>query len=363
MKKNICFLIYDFSQSGGAERMTSNLMNELNEDYIVSAVSVFKFYEENAYTIRSNIKLKYIFNHGGKISKNIFTIVSKLRYILKTNLVDYLICVDVSTSLIGILSALFTKTNVIVWDHSSAYNRDLYSKFALRLYGWFGLHCSMYYVTLTEDSKKKYMNDHRLPQSRLKVIPNWIENDVCKSHEYNFDNHSIITVGRADTVKGYENLIKVAKKVLKINPDWEWHIWGNFDTQYGKQILQLISDEDLKGKLIYRGTSKSIYEIYSQYSLYVLTSYFEGLPMTVLEAQMNNLPIVSFDCKTGPQEMIKDGVNGILVKCYDTNMMADKINYLINNKNEAIKMSKNSKIYMYKFQKKRVLQLWKKILC
>lgn len=343
--------------------MASKLMNELNGDYIVSALSVFKFYKGDAYMIHSDIYLKYIFEHGGNISRNFFTIVSKVRNFLKRNLINYLICVDVSTALIGVLSALLTKTKVITWDHSSAYNKDLYSKAPLRFYGWVGLHCSKYYVTLTEDSRKKYMTDHRLPQNRLIVIPNWIEDDVCKSHEYNFDNHSIITVGRADTVKGYENLVMVAKIVLKRNSNWEWHIWGNFGTEYGKKILQLISNEDLKGRLIYKGISKSIYDVYSQYSLYVLTSYYEGLPMTILEAQMNNLPVVSFDCKTGPHEMIIDGVNGMLVECYDINMMADKIDYIINNKEDAERMSKNSKINMYKFRKEYVYQLWKGILC
>lgn len=359
---NICFLVYDFSQSGGAERMVSKLANELSSDYKIHVVSVFKFNETNAYNLQPNIDLSYIFYGKGHISNKIIPIIRKLRHILKTNSIDYLICVDVSTALIGFFSTLLSKRKMITWDHSSAYNRDLFSKFALRIYGWFGLHFSKYYVTLTEASREKYIIDHRFVRNKLIVIPNWVEDDVCKSNVYDFDKKTILTVGRADTVKGYENLIKVAKEVLKSNVDWKWHIWGNFETEYGKHILQLIYDEGLNDKLIYKGVSKSIYNIYSQYSFYVLTSYYEGLPMVILEAQMNNLPIVAFDCMTGPREMIKDGVNGILIKCYDIDMMIKEINYLISNKNKAIEMSNNSRINMYKFEKQSIIELWKKIL-
>lgn len=359
--KQICFLVYDYSQSGGAERMTTNLTNELSCEYEISIVSVFKFFSKESYSYANNISLSYIFKSEGSILKSLPTITRYMRRYLKNNRIDYLVCVDVTTALMGVLSTAGNKTKLFVWDHSSAFNKDLYSKLNLRIYSWFGLWFSDNYITLTEQSKKEYLRIHRIKEDKVKVIPNWIDAEVCKSNIYCFENKKIITVGRADTVKGFEKLIEVAKKVLKANPEWEWHIWGNFDSEYGKNILDIIRNSDVADRLIYKGISSNIYEIYQNYSFYVLTSLYEGLPMTLLEAQMNRLPVVAFNCMTGPGEMIEDNVNGYLINCWDIDEMTSKICYLINNKDVADAFSIKSRINMNKFEKNEVIRLWREL--
>lgn len=360
--KRICFLVYDYSQSGGAERMVTNLANELNTEYKISVVSVFKFFPQESYSHKNSILLSYIFEKKGSIFRNLPFITKYLRRYLKKYRIDYLICVDVTTALMGVLSTVASNTKLLVWDHSSAFNKDLYSKLNLRIYSWFGLWFSYKYITLTEQSKQEYLRIHRIKEDKVKVIPNWIASDVCKSKTYCFENKKIITVGRADTVKGFENLIEVAKVVLKANSEWEWHIWGNFDSEYGETILEKMKDSEVSDRLIYKGISNNIYEIYQNYSFYVLTSYYEGLPMTILEAQMNRLPVIAFDCMTGPGEMVENNVNGYLIDCWDIKEMSSKICFLINNKTIADSFSAKSKINMNKFEKNEVIRCWCELL-
>lgn len=76
------------------------------------------------------------------------------------------------------------------------------------------------------------------------------------------------------------------------------------------------------------GYRSNIPDIYKDYSIFALTSRHEGFPMVLLEAISSGLPIISLDCETGPSELIKDGENGFLVKCFDVEEFAKKLNTL-----------------------------------
>ena len=106
------------------------------------------------------------------------------------------------------------------------------------------------------------------------------------------------------------------------------------------------------------GKTDNMYQKYKDYSLYVMTSRFEGFALVNIEAHYFQLPVVSFNCNCGPDEIIQDGINGFIIDCFDVESMADKINFLIENKDERVKMSNNTsldkeklniiKIYIFK---------------
>lgn len=76
------------------------------------------------------------------------------------------------------------------------------------------------------------------------------------------------------------------------------------------------------------GYRSNMPDIYKDYSIFALTSRHEGFPMVLLEAISSGLPIISLDCETGPSELIKDGENGFLVKCFDVEEFVKKLNTL-----------------------------------
>ena len=89
-----------------------------------------------------------------------------------------------------------------------------------------------------------------------------------------------------------------------------------------------------------------------------MTSYYEGLPLVLLEAQQYKLPIVSFNCPTGPSEIIRDGVNGFLVDNYDVDGMVEKISELIENEALRKSFSNNTLLDIEKFSKEKIIQQW-----
>ena len=88
-------------------------------------------------------------------------------------------------------------------------------------------------------------------------------------------------------------------------------------------IKALVEKEGLDGQLKLMGNNPNVLSLYRNYSIFVLPSYREGLPLVLLEAKANRLPIVSFNIDTGPCEMVEDGINGFLIEPYDTDKMAE----------------------------------------
>ena len=89
-----------------------------------------------------------------------------------------------------------------------------------------------------------------------------------------------------------------------------------------------------------------------------MTSRYEGLPLVLLEAKQYGLPIVSFNCPTGPSEIVIDGENGYLINDFDIEEMSNRIIELIKNEKLREDFSKNSMKDTDKFNKDKILKQW-----
>lgn len=118
----------------------------------------------------------------------------------------------------------------------------------------------------------------------------------------------------------------------------------------------------MEDNIILCGRSNDMNEVYKKASMYVMTSLQEGLPMVLLEAKSHLLPLISFDIETGPDEIIKDGVNGFLIPPYDIESMASSICELIENNKKRFIFSKNSVLDLALFDKNNILEQWESLL-
>ena len=150
-------------------------------------------------------------------------------------------------------------------------------------------------------------------------------------------------------------LVKVAEKVLPNNPDWEWHVYGDGETF--ETIKKQINSVGLEKQLILKGNVPGVCSRFCEYAIFVLPSYREGLPLVLLEAKINKLPMISFDIETGPSEII-DKENGILIEPYDCNKMAEEIQYLIDNVDYRCQLSEGTSKNLEKFDYNNILQQW-----
>ena len=170
----------------------------------------------------------------------------------------------------------------------------------------------------------------------------------------------IVSVGRLSYQKYFEKAIEVAKRILPKHPDWEWDIYGKgeeFET-----LNEMIINSGLSEQMHLRGQVNNLYERYRDYSIMVMTSRYEGFPMTLLEGSGNGLPLISFDVPTGPNEIIEDGVNGFLISAFDEEKMSEKIIMVMEDDVLRKKISLNSKELCLRFREEEIVNQWRELL-
>lgn len=138
--------------------------------------------------------------------------------------------------------------------------------------------------------------------------------------------------------------ISSAKIVSDSIPNVKFVIAG--DGEERKKIERFIKELDLEEKVILLGWRRDIPELMKIFDVFVLTSLWEGLPRVFLQAMASELPIVATSVDGAP-EVVKDGINGFLLKPKDSKGIAEKVIYLLKNKNTAKEMGKKGASFLY----------------
>ena len=121
----------------------------------------------------------------------------------------------------------------------------------------------------------------------------------------------IIGVGRLEPQKRFDLLINAFALVSKEHPGWHLDIFG--EGQQRQSLRDLIAATGLEGVASLKGTTTEIIQEYLASSIFVLPSEFEGFGIVVLEAKMAALPCIAYGHCNGPNELVRDGENGLLV--------------------------------------------------
>ncbi|MEO7923155.1 MAG: glycosyltransferase family 4 protein [Chitinophagaceae bacterium] len=191
------------------------------------------------------------------------------------------------------------------------------------------------------------------------IIPNFVENTegtVSSSH-----NKNILTVGWLIPRKGTDLLLQAAGTVLSKYPDWTWKLIGEGELK--EKVVQFIRENKLEGRLLLQSPVSSIIsEEYLHASLFVLASRYEAFPMVLLEAMSSGVPCVSFDCSSGPSDIIKHDIDGILVEKENSEKLAEAISSLIEDYTKRKKMGESAFKNMQQFSSQAIYLLWGKVL-
>ncbi len=353
--KKICFFSGDITRSGGTEKVACQIMNGLTAQYDISVISLTHSSEEMFYPLNSGIKKVALFDSNPNGIKQYFYVVKRIRKYLKTNNIDILIDIDTILDMFSATAVGGLKTKLIAWEHFN-FHETMGNKLRVPIRKHMTKHADCV-VTLTKEDRKTY-SDYFGDKLRVEQIYNPVE--ITKTQgEYNLHSKTIISVGRLAKQKGFDMLVDVADKVLKEHTDWEWIILGEGDER--ESLEKKIAQKQIDNlKLL--GRVSNVAEYMQKSAIYVMTSRYEGFPLVLIEAKANKLPVVSFSCKTGPAELVQDGVNGYLINCYDIQAMADRICELIVSPEKRVRFSNQSQDMTDILEYQTIIEQWIKII-
>lgn len=187
-------------------------------------------------------------------------------------------------------------------------------------------------VSITKEMQRMIEKKHRLKNVTTIYNPVNIEEITQRASEpisLNFD--FIIGVGQYDTnVKQFDKLIYAYSQ--SILPKKNIHLVLLGEGSLKPKLIQVAKENGIENKLHLLGYKKNPYKYIRQALFYVLSSAHEGMPMVLLESLVCGTPIVSFDCKTGPSEIIEDRKNGLLVEDQNIDKLIENMNLFLMDK-------------------------------
>lgn len=214
------------------------------------------------------------------------------------------------------------------------------------------LKCLNRFVILTQEDKQLWTE-----LDNISVIPNPLtfapqKHSSCASKQ-------VIAVGRYDRQKGFDLLIAAWGKVVSIHPAWTLRIYG--DGPLRDELQKQAAATGVQNSCSFEYPVKNIGDKYAESSLFVLSSRFEGFGLVIIEAMACGLPVVSFACPCGPQDIIKNGEDGILVEKENINALAQNINYLIENEEKRKQMGADALKNVQRYRIDNIAVLWENL--
>lgn len=355
--KRICLIDYDMSVLGGVEQVTAALSSALADRYEVHLLSICSK-GEPAYSLDPRVRYAVLQSEAGRLRSMVVRTRKLLRAYFRENRIDVALLQGTYPGLLAAFTRPGSKTKLIFCDHGALMNQWHEKKVVLMRRIASAL-CHRV-VTLTEQSREAYCKKFLLPKKKVSSISNWIDLSLPRSQRYDEASKRIVSAGRFGREKGFDQLVKAFAPVAKKHPDWKLDIFG--DGEMMPQIRQLVCELSLDNSVNLLGMRSDLAQRYGDYAMYVLPSYREGMPLVLLEAKANRLPIVSFDVQTGPGEIVRDGVDGLLVPPRDTEMLASAMCRLIEDGALRRKMSDASQTDLDRFSKETILVQWLRLI-
>lgn len=207
------------------------------------------------------------------------------------------------------------------------------------------------FVVLTNEDRGYWGN---LPN--IEVIPNAA---MHVSDTYSdVMNKRVIAVGRLDYQKGFDRLIQAWQLVQHTGrfTGWKLDIFGQGEWQ--EMLQQMIGKAGLQDTARLNRPTKQIGEEYVKSDMLVMSSNYEGFPMVMIEAMACGLPVVSFDYKCGPKDIIQSGINGLLVPNGDIQALADAMTKVMEDEAYRKMLSLNARKVVDTYSEQAVMAQW-----
>jgi len=355
--EHIAFYIGSLNK-GGAERVFINLAKYFSEKgYRVTMVTQYQAKEEFELPQGVNRVLSDLTpeEEGGRIA-NFVNRYRKLRRIFKELKADVVLSTIGKNNFMAIMANLFCKTRVVV---------SVVAEPTLEYIGPFMqlLAKTLFYladgiVFQTTDAARFFQKGLR---KKSVILKNSLNPQFMRPRFEEERQQDIVVVGRMDDNKNHKMVIDAFAKVADRYPDSRLIFYGK------GELLEFLKQRalaaGLKDRILFPGQVTDVADCIEKAYLFVLSSYLEGMPNTLIEAMALGLACISTDCPCGgPRDLIKDGVNGFLIPVGDTQALADRMELLLGDRQKTQELGRAAALLQNQYCPDKVNAEWEAYL-
>lgn len=355
-------LVIGSLRAGGAERVMSLLAGQWAEQGLSVTLVTFggpsepDFYHVDPRVERVHLDVTRIVWNPVKGANSLRQVVA-LRRALTRVAPDVVVSFIAKTNILTLIATRGTGLSVVVQDQvdPSTYRITRGRSILRRLL--YPRATSV--VAQTEAARAFYPERLR---RRIRVIPNPVPAPPPAKRDRSADapNRRIVALGRLNPQKGFDLLLRAFKDVHPRHPDWTLEIWGEGGER--PALEELATDLSLEGCVRLPGLTTAPYDVLRSADLFVMSSRTEGFPNALCEAMACGLPVVSFDCPSGPGDIIRNGIDGVLVPPKDSVELARAMDRLMSSATERERLSSRATEVVERFSVSRVMALWNQVI-
>lgn len=341
---------------GGAEKVVSLLASSMSADnWDVTIAMLYKDRDEYPTDERVNKVYLGIQDESVGRIKVLQSRIKALRRMIQSEKPDVLISFMKSAIYRSLFATFGMKVPMIVsvrndpnTDFVGLKNRIFTSYMSRKVMG-----C----VFQTEDAKHFF--SQKL-QRKSCVIPNPVSKKYIGIEQSVEKRKIIASVGRLVPQKNHLLLINAFAAIRERYPDYVLRIYGAPDGgTYYDGLKQCIMEHNLEQKVFFMGTSNSLETELKDISMFVLSSDYEGLPNSLIEAMVMGIPVISTDCPCGgPKTLIRNGKNGLLIPVGDKDKLVEAMTYYLEHPEEAHAMGMKGQEILNQVAPEKVTEAW-----
>ena len=354
-------------RSGGAERVTADLSSYWHRlGYKVSVVTQLEP-DTDVYPLAQGVQrhvLHTAYDTGGGL-RGLWANwrrARRLRALIKKHRPDCVLGMMTTSSVLSVMASRGLKNRVIAMEHTHPPKQKLPDAWQ-KMRHW-AYQRTDAVVTLTS-ATAQWVRQH-IPGTQVHVIPNAVRWPL-PAMEPQVDSHKtpgryrLLAVGRYHEVKGFDRLIEAFGMLAKYFPDWDLAIVG--DGAQREALSEQIDALGLQERVQLVGQVGNIQDWYESADIYVLSSRYEGLSNSLLEAMACGLPVVAVDCDVGPREIIRNDIDGVLVSpADDIEALAAHLSDLMGRPLHRTALARRAVDVRDRFSVARIMTLWEAVL-
>ena len=212
-----------------------------------------------------------------------------------------------------------------------------------------------YYIVLSPHDKEKFQRGFDIPEEKVKVLRHTCNMEILKEEKEK--NKNLIMVARIDN---FQKRFDLAIRAMKKLQDFTLNIYGDIYTQKDMDFLEEIIEKENITNVFFKGGTNKVQEKLDEAGIFVMTSDYEGYPITSIEAMRRGLPIILRNTFDSAQDIVVNDENGILLeKKWNEEKFVEAIREIYDNYEYY---SENSKKLGYRYSPEIIKKEWDKIL-